>query len=323
MFIYLGVKEKADIYHFHEPELLIAAGIIKLALLISGKRIAIIHEIRDFYLSEAFLDSRLNRCQKTALSIKIYWDKMIHRICDHIIGVEESKIERPLSYGISPQKITVIENYVPLDLFHEYSKQFDPQNFVLGYSGGLSFLRGIDKLANACVLFGKKVNIRPMLLLAGRFSSNEEEKQIIEYCKNNEQFVNLKFLGWIDHTEVPVRLAEVDICFALFYSKRYDKVFSTNAGPIKLYEYMALGKPIIATNAYALEHTINNAQCGIVVDPEGGVEAIVDAIEFYFKNPERLLQDGRNGRLAVEKYFNWSIAERKLFDVYKKLACTI
>jgi len=321
-FIYLGVKARADIYHCHSPELLLVAYIIKLVQrLLFRKKVAIIHEIRDFYLHEAFLDSHLGWRERLKLSLQAWWDKMIHRKFDYIIGVEESKVERPLSYGIDPRKIATVENYVSLDLFHERRKKFDATEFVLAYSGGLSFLRGVDRLAKACVVFGKRVDLRPTLLLIGQFpnKAKEEEEWLVNYCKKNEQFVNLKFLGWVDHLEVPEILADADICFTLFYSKRYEKVLSTNAGPLKLYEYMALGKPIIATNARALERTIQSTQCGLIVDARGGVEAVAEAIEFYFRNPNRLLQDGRNGRLAVERDFNWSIAERKLLQIYREL----
>jgi len=326
VFIYLGVKAGADIYHVHEPKLLATAYFIRLIRrLFFLRKVQVVHEIRDFYLDEAFLDSHLGYRERVKLRLLAVWDRVLHRLCDYIIGVEQSKIERVVSYGISPTKIMVIENYAPLDSFHERRKSFDDQNFVLGYAGGLSFTRGINKLTEACVMFSKRVNIRPTLLLVGRFISKakEEEEWLLNYCRENKEFVSLRLVGWVNHEEVPEILAAADVCFSLFYSKRYEKVLSTNGGPIKLYEYMALGKPIIATNAYALRHTIETAHCGVVVDPKDGAEAVAGAMEFYFKNPDRTISDGRNGRLAVERYFNWSIAEKKLLQVYAKLSAAI
>lgn len=321
-FIYLGFKTNADIYHCHEPDLLLAAYLIKVAQkLLRRKKVHIIHEIRDFYLDEKYLDSRLGRFDQMILILRSKWDKMIHRKFDCVIGVEEPKVERANSYGISHLKIAVIENYVPLDLFPHMPKKFNRGNFVLAYSGGLSSLRGVDKIATACVTFAIRNSVRPTLLIIGRFPKRmkNEEQWLFDYCQQNSQFVDLIYLGWVEHTEVPEILAAADVCFALFYSKRYDKVLSTKAGPMKLYEYMALGKPIIATNAPALQQTINAAQCGIIVHPDGGEAAVANAIEFYFKNPRRLQQDGRRGRKAVEQDLNWVASEKKLLNLYREL----
>jgi len=319
MFIYLGVKARADIYHCHSPEVLFSAYIIKLILrLFYNRKSAVIHEIRDFYLREALLDVDLGWREKIGLSLQTVWDKLLHRPIDFVIGVEESKLEKPLSYGLSPDKMAVVENYVPLDLFKERRKRFDKFNFVLGYAGGLSFLRGIDKLAIASVEFGKKVNMRPTLLLIGRFprSLKDQETWLVDYCKENEKFVKLKYHKWLSHDRVAALLAKADICFALFYSKRYRKVLSTTAGPTKLYEYMALGKPTIATNVPALENIIQQTRCGLIIDEGAGERALADAIEFYYKNPDALRKVGKNARIAAEREYNWDIAQKKLLQIY-------
>lgn len=316
--VWLGMKVDADVYHCHEFELLFPAFLVRLGQkVLRRRRTFVIHEIRDFYLSDAHLDHNLGRWQKIRIAILEYLDRIAQRMCDFIIGVEETKVERVHSYGISPERIFVIENYVRPDLFPMRRKKFDPNNFVVGYSGGISFYRGVDRIAKACVALGTSVGVQITLLLAGRWISMAERKKIFDYCFANKKYITLKDMGWIPHTEVSSMLEEVDVCCAVFFSKRYEKVLNGKAGPIKLYEYMASGKPIVASNLEALKHTIKRSQCGIIVDIVDGEKAIAEALEYYFKNPKIMTEHGLRGRAAAEQLYSWDIAEKKLLRLYE------
>jgi glycosyltransferase involved in cell wall biosynthesis len=316
----LGFRADADVYHCHTPDLLLSAVLIQLAQrVLRRKRVFIIHEIRDFYLHEAYLDRNLTRRQRFGLALRECWDRFLERRCDHIVGVEETKVARPLSYGIPRDRVTVVENYVQPEVFVARPKRFDPNRFVVAYEGGLSNYRGIDKLAEACVTLAARCGVRVTLLLAGRWNSSDEAKRFEDYCAQNRDSLDLRSLGWIPHVEIPRMLTEADVCCTVFFSKRYERVLSGKAGPIKLYEYMACGKPIIASDLPALRYVVEKARCGVLVDRAGGAQAIADALEHYYRNPGSLAEHGANGRRAVEQWFHWPIAERKLLDVYAAL----
>ncbi len=317
---WLGLKVNAEVYHCHTADLLFPAILIRLGQrLFRGKRVFIIHEIRDFYLQEAYLDSKLGRKQRVYLALRERWDRFHQRRCDHIVGPEETKVERPLSYGIPPHRVSVIENYVRPELFSVRVKIFDPHNFVVGYAGGLSCHRGIDKLAEACAILGARHRVKVTLLLAGRWSPETDAQRVADFCARNTQFLNLRVLGWLPHLAVSEALAQVDVCCALFFSRRYEKVLSGKAGPIKLYEYMASGKPVIATDLSALRYVIEKAQCGTLVNAAGGAEAVARALEHYYTNPQRMIEHGTNGRRAVEQWFSWRNPEKRLLRIYAEM----
>ncbi|MCD6599366.1 MAG: glycosyltransferase family 4 protein [Dehalococcoidia bacterium] len=321
-FLWYAWKANAVIYHVHRPSLLPIVCLIKIAQRLLRKRhVFIVHEIRDFYLWEAWLDRLpIGWYRKLRLWCAEKMDRFFHRVfVDYVIGVEESKVERPKLYGMPLDKILVIENYVRLDLFPFVPKTFTPNSFTVAYVGGLSRLRGIDVLAKACVLFGKETGIRPTLLLAGKAYSQEDVTWTLNFCRENARYVNLKFLGWISHTNVSRVLSEADVCCACFYSNRYQRVWSGKAGPIKIYEYMSCGKPIIVTDAPALQFIVQKARCGVVVSSQGGARAIADALKYLYDHPSLLMEMGRNGRRAVEMWWNWSIGEEKLLRVYTQL----
>lgn len=299
---------------------MIVACLIKLVKSTRRRKIYVIHDVHDFYLEPSLLDKDAKLWEKIMARLLRPLDRIISRRIDFTIGSEEPKIGKFLDYGISPARLAVVENYVRLDLFQVQPKAFNARDFVLGYAGGLTFARGIDKLAMAAVDFSRKKGVMVKLLLAGGFHLGREEREFLKYYEENREFIEIEVTGWIPHTEVPKQIAKMDICLVSFFdSKYYDRVLSGKAGPVKLYEYMACAKPVIATNQKALKDTLDESRCGIVVDQKDGVDGIVKAIEFYFENPQQLTEHGRNGRLAVEKQYNWSIAEKKLLEIYKRL----
>jgi glycosyltransferase involved in cell wall biosynthesis len=91
-----------------------------------------------------------------------------------------------------------------------------------------------------------------------------------------------------------------------------------DALPVKMFEYMAAGIPVIASDIPLWRSIIESADCGICVDPfDPG--AIAGAIDSLFENPERAWRMGENGRKAVVSKYNWSIEEKKLYRFYADL----
>lgn len=307
-----SIKVRGDIYHCHEPESLLVAIFLKIFM---HKKI--IHDVREFYLEKELVTFE-NPLNRILFYILRFFDGLINRyFVDYLFFVEEPKMKKFLEYGINKEKMTVLESYVRTDLFKPSYKTYTKNNFVVGYAGGLSAERGTDKIIDAAILFAKKKNIKINVLLLGKYGNKDDEKLLLEKVRQNKELINLD-MDWVDHGKVPIFLKEADICFSLFYSKRYWKVLSGKAGPIKLYEYMALEKPIIAVDLPALQ-AVREHNCGIIIGLEGDISEIAKAIDFYYTNPEKIEEHGRNGRIAAEKYYNWKICEHKLLNVYKML----
>jgi glycosyltransferase involved in cell wall biosynthesis len=91
-----------------------------------------------------------------------------------------------------------------------------------------------------------------------------------------------------------------------------------DALPVKLFEFMAAGIPVIASNLRLQKQIVKENNCGIVVDIFN-TEAVQEAILFLMNNPEQAKAMGNNGRQAVEEKFSWGKEEEKLVDYYKNL----
>jgi glycosyltransferase involved in cell wall biosynthesis len=93
---------------------------------------------------------------------------------------------------------------------------------------------------------------------------------------------------------------------------------STNIYPIKLFEYMAAGIPVVASNFPLWKKIIEKHNCGICVDPND-IEAISQAIQNLINHPDDAVQMGANGRQAVEENYTWPSEEKKLILLYKQI----
>jgi glycosyltransferase involved in cell wall biosynthesis len=93
---------------------------------------------------------------------------------------------------------------------------------------------------------------------------------------------------------------------------------NVQAQPNKLFEYMAAGLPVIASNFPLWKEIVTGIGCGVLVDPLKPTE-IADAIEYLLTHPAEAEQMGIRGREAVEKKFNWECEERKLLQFYEGL----
>ena len=90
------------------------------------------------------------------------------------------------------------------------------------------------------------------------------------------------------------------------------------ARPVKLFEYMAAGIPVVASDFPMWKETVSGADCGILVDPFN-VSAIADAVRGLVDRPEERLRMGKNGRRAAEERYNWQHEAPQLLDLYARV----
>ena len=88
-----------------------------------------------------------------------------------------------------------------------------------------------------------------------------------------------------------------------------------NSQPIKMYEYMAAGLPVIASDFPLWREVVEGIGCGVCVSPFD-TEAVAKAIDSLLGDPERAQRMGERGRRAVEERYNWTREEEALLDLY-------
>ena len=87
--------------------------------------------------------------------------------------------------------------------------------------------------------------------------------------------------------------------------------------PIKLFEYMAAGLPVIASDFPLWRKWILHHECGLCVPPDD-IDAIAAAIEWMAEHTDAAARMGRNGRALVLEEFNWEAEEKRLIEFYNR-----
>jgi glycosyltransferase involved in cell wall biosynthesis len=88
--------------------------------------------------------------------------------------------------------------------------------------------------------------------------------------------------------------------------------------PIKLFEYMAAGVPVIASNFPLWRSIVEGSGAGLIVDPEDP-HAIASAMRWILANPSQAAAMGMRGRQAVLDRFNWNTEAAKLLAMYDRI----
>jgi glycosyltransferase involved in cell wall biosynthesis len=232
---------------------------------------------------------------------------------DHLIIGEISKKKRYDFLAASKPK-TII-GYYPIVKFFNYKKpDLSKDEIVFGYAGVITYERGIVNLLNSSIAMANKYPQKKIkLLLFGKFTyQNEQEdfKSRISSAKN----INVEFADWTDYDKMSSTIERMDICFDL----RTRNFIYSNSLPIKLFEYMACGKPFIFSKINPIKNELDFQIFGLLVNPKNELE-IVKSIEKYLSNSELVNQHSQDARKLIEGNKNWENESKKLIELVDKL----
>lgn len=295
----MTAREDADVYHFHDPEL------IPLGFYLHAKGKKVIYDVHEDTSLQIMGKNWIPPLLRTPLSQFVrYVENIQSKIGDGIIAATPAIAQRfPIEKTITVQNFPLLTE---MDLFASTPYAQRP-NQVL-YLGGLSTNRGVAQMVDAMSLV--PLNLRVRLALAGSFSSNAFEKAI----RQLPGWRHVDFHGWqarlgISELLNQARIGIVVLHPALNFLESY---------PVKLFEYMAAGIPVIASDFPLWREIVNDTGCGLLVDPLNPVE-IAQAIEFLLTHPREAEEMGRRGQKAIREKYNWDIEARKLVNFYRQL----
>lgn len=285
----------ADIYHLHDPELM-PAGLRLQGL---GKKVIFdSHEdVPAQLLGKPYLGKLSGRI--LSRSYGVYERHACSRF-DGIIAA--TPFIRDKFLPINP--CTVDVNNYPMISEFDGPAQWDGKQAEVCYVGSIAAIRGIRELVRACALLRSPAR----LSLAGAFSEPELEAEVRGYPGWARVYAH----GHLDRGGVrDVMRRAVAGLVTLHPVVNY-----LHALPVKMFEYMASGIPVIASDFPLWRTIVEGNDCGVCVDPSDPA-AIATAIDHFIDHPEMARRMGENGRRAVQGKYNWLAESNKLLEFYE------
>lgn len=297
-----AVRQAADIYHFHDPELILA-GILLWA---GGKRVIYdIHEDvpRDL-LSKEYLPEWTRR--------PLAW--LVERVENLASPRFSTLIAATPTIGDRFRAINahtiVLNNYALLREFTPAAEMsWSQRPCSVAYVGSIGRERGIGELVQAMSLLPDTLSAR--LKLAGALKEGSLRNELTRL----PGWKKVDAVGVLDRAGVADLLGRVRAGLVLLHrAPNHDR-----AQPVKLFEYMCAGIPVIVSGFELCREIVEGIGCGLLIDSLNP-KAIAEAIEHLLMHPEEAEAMGRRGREAVEQRYNWAIEEEKLLRCYADLS---
>ena len=239
------------------------------------------------------------------------------KAADHLIVVSQSFKEHVVREGVDPQKITVIHNGVDLEPHHDVSsaqvaafrKEWGIGNEVtVGFLGHMLPWHRIDLLIDAIgQLRASQYNVRGLCVGGGRW------KQYEQYARQKGLQDEIVFTGPVPPSRVPVAVAAMDVCTA-------PGIYEPGS-PVKLFDYGAAGRPVVATNAPSVTEIITDTKTGLLFE-DGSLEGYIAALKRLLDSENLRAQLGKRLKQKVEREHTWARVGDRTEALLQKVART-
>ncbi len=229
--------------------------------------------------------------------------KAIVSVCPEVLG--GLRCVEP----VDSQKCFVIRNGVDPDRFfpqpHERARQevhLQGPGPYIGFVGGFFPWHGLDTLVDAMTVVAKSFPTVQCLLVGDGQTKAALEEQVHRLQLSH----HVRFIGRVVFDAVPQWIAACDVCVVL-----HRQIRSYPGDSMKLWEYLACGRPVVATAGPGYGDTVSELHCGLPTtadDPDDLARQLVTLLDSHHLRRSM----GERGRVAVMRSHTWSARAAQL-----------
>jgi glycosyltransferase involved in cell wall biosynthesis len=300
----LGVYKKAallkgDLYHFHDPELIVVG------LLLKRDGFRVIYDVHEDAPREAIAVNKENPLDGQLKSWAwSFLESAGRQAFDGFVCATPA-----IARHFPAQRTITVRNYPLLEEFPEPVQDGNERTSDLAYVGGLTVIRGVREMVGLLERLPESPPVQ--LVLAGPVNPPE----LLADLSALPGWRRVRYLGQLSRAGVQRVLGRARIGLLLLHPER----IHLDSLPVKLFEYMAAGLPVVASDFPQWRDIVYGIGCGIMVDPFQPA-AVAEAVCHLLDRPAEAAEMGRRGRAAVCERFNWQPEGQELLRLYDRLA---
>lgn len=305
------IRHGFDVIHAHNPPDVLV--LIAIFYKIFGKRFVFDHHD----LSPEMYNARYGgQGSNTVYRALVFFEKLTYRVADHVIVTNESyKSNASERGGVDEGRITVVRNGPNLERLRPLAPHPDIRKdgkSILCYVGLMGPQDGVDYLIRA--LRHMVCDLQRTDFICLMLGDGQEMPHLKELVREFELEPNMHFAGWVSQPDTFVQyLSAADICMAPEPSNPYTDRSTT----IKMMEYMAMGKPIVAFDLP--EHRFSAMDAAVYAPPNDELE-FARCIVRLMDSPEERQRLGALGRKRIDSELAWPFQKERLLGAFQMLS---
>ncbi|NQT27208.1 glycosyltransferase family 4 protein [candidate division KSB1 bacterium] len=219
--------------------------------------------------------------------------------------------------GVNPEKLSVITNGADVDQFHpningdSVVKKYGLEDrIVIGFIGSFHVWHGIDNLLQ---LIRQTLKQYPnaMFLLVGQ--GGPMRHGLEEYIQREDLQDRVILTGYVKYEEMSIHIAAMDIVLAL-----YPNLPLFYYSPVKVFEYMAAGKAVVATQIGQIAELVRDKENGLLCHPDD-FDGMVQNLNTFIENPDLRKQLGQRAYETIQQYHSWKQKGEAWSDICEKV----
>lgn len=299
------LRLRPALIHIHDPELL---PLLLLLRALTGARA--VYDAHEYYGAEVARREWIpRRLRRPAARLTNRVETFVARRIDAVVAVNEHMASGFRRRGA---RAIAVHNYPPAEYFDLDDPAAAIGEPVVGYVGLLSPDRGLATVWRTAALL-REAATGAWLRLIGRIDWAGLPPDVPSQL-DTWRAASVELTGSIPAAAVPAALRRIAVGWIPFL----DTGNNRHTIPLKLLEYMAAGRPVVASDIGYIAQIVRESGCGLLAPP-GDAAAHASALASLLNDPERAQRLGEAGRAAVRAHYTWDREGAKLVALYRRL----